>query len=74
MSLISLLEKDLMLALSHHSTIFFKNPTVDTLILSSTEPYDNFVFNWVNTQNTNGDSFSYFIEYFLILKQFFQIH
>ena len=50
---------------------FFQNPTVDTLILSSTEPYDNFVLNWVNTQNTNGDSFSYFIEYFLDFETVF---
>ena len=33
---------------------FLQIPSIDTLILSSTGPYDNFILNWENTQSTPG--------------------
>ena len=43
---------------------FLQIPSIDTLILSSTGPYDSFILNWENTQSTIGDSFYYFVEFF----------
>ncbi|MFL3007284.1 MAG: T9SS type A sorting domain-containing protein [Candidatus Neomarinimicrobiota bacterium] len=50
---------------------FLQIPSIDTLILSSTGPYDNFTLNWENTQSTEGDSFYYFIEFFLDFETVF---
>ena len=50
---------------------FFQIPSLDTLVLSSTGPYDNFILDWENTQNTSGDSFNYFIEFFLDFETVF---
>ncbi|OUX30199.1 MAG: hypothetical protein CBE24_06965 [bacterium TMED264] len=50
---------------------FLQIASIDTLILSSTGPYDNFILNWDSTQNINGDSFHYFIEYFLDFETVF---
>ena len=50
---------------------FLQIPSIDTLILSSTGPYDNFILNWENTQSTAGDSFYYFVEFFLDFETVF---
>ena len=50
---------------------FLQITSVDTLILSSNGPYDNFTFDWENTQSTQGDSFYYFIEFFLDFETVF---
>ena len=50
---------------------FSQIPSIDTLILSSTGPYDNFILDWENTQSTEGDSFYYFVEFFLDFETVF---
>ena len=43
---------------------FLQIPSIDTLILTSNGPHDDFKLKWERTQNTNSDSFQYYIEFF----------
>jgi len=50
---------------------FLQTASIDTITLSSSGPYDDIVLYWENTEYAEGDSFEYFIEFFLDFETIF---